>query len=90
MLSVPITAPTCAQRSRGRARATSAMNARRWAEIHARGNVMMRAPSSAVGLMPPMLAPAVRARMIPWGAARARLERQGDAELAGSDAPRAL
>ena len=32
------------------------MNARRWAAVHARGKVMIRAPSSAVGLTPPMLA----------------------------------
>ena len=44
MLSVHISSPTCAQRSRGRPRATSAMNSRRW---------------SAAGLMPPML-PAAR------------------------------
>jgi hypothetical protein len=44
MLSVHIRSPTCAQRSRGNPRATSAMNARRWAAVHARGKVMMRAP----------------------------------------------
>jgi hypothetical protein len=33
------------------------MNARRCSAVHARGKVMMRAPSSAGGLMPPMRPP---------------------------------
>jgi hypothetical protein len=41
------------------------MNARRWAAVHARGKVMMRAPSAAGELMPPMLAPAGSATQLP-------------------------